>query len=148
MYAFQEDVIQLLAQLSYLYDIYIVVQVNSKDEQESIQSLLENAQGSVFSANSGYIDHRKIIYCSEEEGKMHIIRHIEPAVHIEGGWEEDDGEDIVRKLRPFVNKIVWIMTKRRMDSLQAEKEGNLGSNVELAERLMDSFVSREVMQND
>ncbi|CAO3668109.1 unnamed protein product [Rhizopus stolonifer] len=30
MYAFQEDVIQLLTQLSYLYDIYIVVQVNSK----------------------------------------------------------------------------------------------------------------------
>ncbi|KAI9254272.1 hypothetical protein BY458DRAFT_326258 [Sporodiniella umbellata] len=148
MYAFQEDVVQLLHQISHLYEVYIVVQVSSEEEHKSIQSLLENAQGGLFSVNSKHIDQRKIVYCSEEEGKMHIIRHIEPAVHIEGGWEKDDGEDVVRKLRPFVSKIIWILPKRRIESILAQKEGSLGQGVELSEKLMDSFVFREVAQSD
>jgi hypothetical protein len=146
IYAFQENSIQLLTRLSYLYDIYVIVHVNSPEEQEGIQELLANATGGLFTY---LIDPRKIIYCSEEEGKIHIIRHIEPFVHIEGGWEMDDGEDIVKKLKPFVTKIIWVMTRRRIDSFRPAnvKEADralVGANVELSESLIDNSVAREV----
>ncbi|EIE83545.1 hypothetical protein RO3G_08250 [Rhizopus delemar RA 99-880] len=79
---------------------------------------------------------------------MHIIRHIESSVHIEGGWEQDDGEEIVKKLKPFMNKIIWITTKARKDPLKHEENrSGLGHNIELAEKLLDTSVAREVMQD-
>ncbi|KAG0746850.1 hypothetical protein G6F62_001617 [Rhizopus arrhizus] len=147
MYAFHEKSLQLLERLSYLYEIYLIIHVNSEEERNHIQTLLENSQGNIFAKSGGCIDYRKIIYCSEEEGKMHIIRHIESSVHIEGGWEQDDGEEIVKKLKPFMNKIIWIITKARKDSLKHEEtRGGLGHNIELVEKLLDTSVAREVMQ--
>ncbi|CEP07798.1 hypothetical protein [Parasitella parasitica] len=146
IYAFQEHSIQLLTRLSYLYDIHILVHVNSKEEQSRIEELLSNA--AVFSDS---LDHRKVIYCSEEEGKIHIIRHIEPHVHIEGGWEKDDGEDIVKALKPHVSKIIWLMTKRRRDSfrlenIKQEDRSILGTNVELSDSLINSSIAQEIVQ--
>jgi hypothetical protein len=146
IYAFQEHSIQLLTQLSYLYDIYVLVHVNSKEEQSNIEALLSNA--SIF---SDLLDYRKVIFCSEEEGKIHIIRHIEPFIHIEGGWEMDDGEEIIKKLKPFVHKIIWLMTKRRRDSFRPEhiKQDDrsiLGANVELSDSLINTSIAQEVIQ--
>ncbi|KAG1051202.1 hypothetical protein G6F46_006601 [Rhizopus delemar] len=143
MYAFHENVLQLIIRLTYAYDIYIIIHINSVKERDRIQFLLENTQGGLFTG--GYMDQRKIIYCSEEEGKVHIIRHIEPVIHIEGGWEEDDGEKIVKRLQPFIKKIVWIVTKRKMDLMKSDHD--LKHNVELAERLADTSIAREVMEN-
>jgi hypothetical protein len=144
MYAFHENVLQLIIRLTYVYDIYIIIHISSVKERDRIQFLLENTQGGLFTG--GYMDHRKIIYCSEEEGKVHIIRHIEPVIHIEGGWEEDDGEKIVKRLQPFVNKIVWIVTKRKMDLMKSDHD--LKHNVELTERLVDTSIAHEVMENN
>lgn len=77
-----------------------------------------------------------------------MIRHLEPAVHIEGGWEQDDGEDIVRKIRTFVGKVVWVITRRRRssfgkDSVKEGDEGIIGPNVEITEKLIESTVARE-----
>ncbi|KAI7907175.1 uncharacterized protein BX663DRAFT_427048 [Cokeromyces recurvatus] len=146
IYGFRENIIHLLVQLSYLYDIYIIVHVNSEEEKTSIQSLLTNG---LLSIADHHIDSRKIIYCSEEEGKIHIVRHLEPFIHIEGGWEVDDGEDIVKKLKPFVHKIIWILTKRRRDSfkpenIRQEDRHMLGQNIEISESLIDTSVAQEV----
>ncbi|KAI9469828.1 MAG: hypothetical protein EXX96DRAFT_612333 [Benjaminiella poitrasii] len=147
MYGFRENSINLLARLSYVYDIYIVVHVSSEEEKSNIQHFLMNGLSNVTTQH--FIDSRKIIYCSEEEGKIHIVRHLEPFIHVEGGWEMDDGEEIVRKLKPFVHRIVWIMTKRRRDSFKPEniKEEDrsiLGPNIEVSEALIDTSVAREV----
>lgn len=96
-------------------------------------------------------DHRKVIYCSEEEGKVHIIRHIEPSIHIEGGWEMDDDEEIVKKLKPFVHKIIWLMTKKRRDSFKPENikqddHSILGANVELSDSLINTSITQKVTQ--
>ncbi|KAI8639017.1 hypothetical protein BD408DRAFT_435562 [Parasitella parasitica] len=146
IYAFQEHSIQLLNGLSCLYDIHVIVHVNSKEEQSHIEELLGNA--AVF---SDLLDHRKVIYCSEEEGKIHIIRHIEPHIHIEGGWEKDDGEDIVKALKPHVSKIIWLMTKRRRDSfrpenIKQEDRSIVGTNVELSDSLINTSIAQEVIQ--
>lgn len=148
MYAFQESSIQILTRLSCLYDIYVIVHVNSEQEKENIQSLLENASSTDGLFADG-VDNRKIIFCSEEEGKIHIIRHIEPFIHVEGGWEKDDGEDIIKKLKPFVTKLIWIITKRRRDSFKPENvkiqdQGILGNNVELSDLLMNTSIAQQV----
>ncbi|KAI9360136.1 hypothetical protein BD770DRAFT_362208 [Pilaira anomala] len=137
MYGFQEKSIQTLTRLSYLYDLYIIVQVNSDEEKGNIQQLLENAS-SVDGLLFDSVDKRKILYCSEEEGKIHIVRHIEPFIHVEGGWEKDDGEEIVSKLKPFVSKIIWIMAKRRLDLVTPMK------NIELSDLLIETSIAQEV----
>ncbi|GAA5805413.1 hypothetical protein HPULCUR_010929 [Helicostylum pulchrum] len=137
MYGFQEKSIQILTRLSYIYEVYIIVQVNSTEEKENIQELLENA-ASVDGLFFDSIDKRKVLYCSEEEGKMHIIRHIEPFIHVEGGWEKDDGQDIVNKLKPFISKIIWIMTKKKLDSILPTK------NIELSDLLIDTSIAQQV----
>lgn len=145
MYAFQENSIQILTRLSYLYDIYVIVHVNSEEEKENIQNMLENASSSDGLFTDSSVDNRKIIFCSNEEGKVHIIRHIEPFIHVEGGWEKDDGEDIVQKLKPFVSKIIWILTRRRRDSFTPEKNNNLvGKNIELNDSLIKTSIAHEV----
>ncbi|KAI8988763.1 hypothetical protein BDB01DRAFT_701263, partial [Pilobolus umbonatus] len=79
---------------------------------------------------------------------VHIIRHIEPHIHVEGGWEMDDGEDIVRKLKPFIHKIIWIISKRRRDSFKPQSidekdRDRIGINIEMSETLTDTSIARE-----
>lgn len=149
IFAFQEKSIQILTRLSYLYDIYVIVHVSSEEEKDNIQNMLENASSSDGLFVDSGVDNRKIIFCSNEEGKVHIIRHIEPSIHVEGGWEKDDGEEIIKKLKPFVSKLVWIMTKRRRDSFRPEnvKEEDkavLGQNVEISDLLINTSIAHEV----
>lgn len=63
----------------------------------------------------------------------------------------DDGEDIVRKLKPFVHKIIWLMTKRRRDSFRPENikqvdRSILGANVELSDSLINTSIAKEITQ--
>lgn len=134
MYAFQENSIQILTRLSCLYDIYVLVHVNSDDEKQAIQRLLENASSTDGLFVDG-VDNRKIIFCSEEEGKIHIIRHIEPYIHVEGGGEKDDGEDIIQKLKPFVSKLIWIHKTKANSHLPT---------VEIADLLMHTSIAQQV----
>jgi hypothetical protein len=118
--------------------------VNTEEEKEKIANLLENATNL-----NAHMDPRKIIYCSSEEGKIHIIRHIEPFIHVEGGWEKDDGEEIIKKLKPFVNKLIWIITKKRRNSfmpenIKSEDHGLIANNIELSDLLIDTSIAREV----
>ncbi|KAH8548337.1 hypothetical protein BGW37DRAFT_460902 [Umbelopsis sp. PMI_123] len=141
-HAFQERATHLLQQLSNYYHIYIIVHMNSPSERAQIDEMLTNS--GIFN----FIDRRKLLYCETEEGKIHMIRHLEPAVHIEGGWEKDDGEDIVRKIRSFVGKVVWVITRRRRssfgkDGIKEGDEGIIGPNVEITEKLIESTVARE-----
>jgi len=141
-HAFQEKATHLLQQLSNYYHIYIIVHMNSAQERNQIDEMLTNS--GIFK----FIDRRKLLYCETEEGKIHMIRHLEPAVHIEGGWENDDGEDIVRKIRTFVGKVVWVITRRRRssfgkDGVKDGDEGIMGPNVEITEKLIESTLARE-----
>ncbi|KAI7870126.1 hypothetical protein BDF14DRAFT_1774926 [Spinellus fusiger] len=143
-HAFHENAAILLLKLAQAHEVYLIIHIHSDEERHQIQQLLENA-GLV---SPHHIDKRRILFCSTEQGKIHLIRHIEPNVHIEGGWELDDGEDIVRKVRPFVNKLIWVMTRRRRTSFNQAKlkesdEGVMGHNVELTDQLSDTTLARE-----
>lgn len=141
-HAFHENVVALMDTLAKMHEIYLIVHLNSEEEQQQVTHLLEKS-GLLAS-----LDARKILYCSTEEGKIHMIRHIEPHIHVEGGWELDDGEDIVRKLRPFLQKVIWVITRRRRSSfnqakLKASDQGILAANVELAEKFVETSLARE-----
>ncbi|KAI9303375.1 hypothetical protein BJ944DRAFT_268521 [Cunninghamella echinulata] len=146
-HAFHEHGHELLSELVKQHDVYIIIHVNNEEQKEHMEHLLENA-------NINQLDPRKVLFCSTEEGKIHLVRHLEPQIHIEGGWEEDDGEDIIRKLRPFIPKLIWVITKRRrssfntskkqQQSLKPEDQGILGPNVELTDHLLDTSFAKEL----
>jgi hypothetical protein len=118
--------------LSLIYDIYIIIHVDAEEDATPFQRLMMDE--GLFSSDAG-LDSRKILFCQTEEGKIHIIRHIEPFCHIEGGLENDDGEEIVDKLKPFVSKITWI-TQRDVTK----------PHVDIAKSLLNTSVAREVMR--
>ncbi|CAO3650197.1 unnamed protein product [Cunninghamella blakesleeana] len=143
-HAFHEHGHELLLELMKQHDVYIIIHVNDEEQKEQMENLLENA------GLEPMMDPRKVLFCSTEEGKIHLVRHLEPHIHIEGGWEYDDGEDIIRKLRPFIPKLIWVITKRRRSSfnqkqnLKPDDQGILGSNVELTDHLLDTSFAKEL----
>jgi hypothetical protein len=80
--------------------------------------------------------------------KVDLIQTLSPAVHVEGGWEVDDGEEIVRQLRSSVQKLVWVITRRRRTSfnkenLKSKDQDLLVDSVELTDSLLDTSLARE-----
>lgn len=140
-HAFHENAATVLSRLAQVYDVYVIVHINSDEERRQILELLENA------GLTDVLDTRKILVCSTEEGKIHMVRHIEPYIHVEGGWECDDGEDIVQSLRPFVSKLVWVI-RRHKDNGKVKEAPDMGANVELTEKLLDTSIAREVGFNN
>ncbi|KAI8806742.1 hypothetical protein BJ742DRAFT_350440 [Cladochytrium replicatum] len=81
-YAFNEALLPYLQKLyaSQLYDIYLITVVSSDKEEEQITELLSSSTSGLVSNG---LDPRKILFCETEEGKSHIVRHIEPHIHVE-----------------------------------------------------------------
>ncbi|CAG8582802.1 46202_t:CDS:10 [Gigaspora margarita] len=101
-HAFFENIIPFLNQLAQLYVIYLVCPVSSTQEKEQVLTLLRNAQ----QFNNNVIDERRVLFCETEEGKIHIIRHLETNVHVEGGT---NGEECVEMVRGFVGNVIWLL---------------------------------------
>ncbi|TPX37024.1 hypothetical protein SmJEL517_g00808 [Synchytrium microbalum] len=99
-YAFLEGAIPTLSAIlaSGLYDVHLIIVVEGGD--------VEAAQITSLMASSGLaaagLDSRRVLFCDTEEGKSHIVRHIEPQVHI------DSNDDVISRLAPFINRIVRV----------------------------------------
>ncbi|KAG9302140.1 hypothetical protein G9A89_020574 [Geosiphon pyriformis] len=98
-YAFIENIIPLLEILTRNYTIYLVSSIKTEKEKDQILSLFRDAN--FFIPNT--IDERKVLFCEKDEGKVHIIRHLEASVHVEG-----DGSDVIDLVRGFVERVVWV----------------------------------------
>ncbi|KAG2231814.1 hypothetical protein INT48_003732 [Thamnidium elegans] len=96
IHAFHENTVTLLNKLVQLYDIYVITHLNSTEERDQINRLLSNTN----------IDPHKILFCSTEQGKLHMIQHLQPHIHIEGGCESTDGSFIINQLN--VEQKIWI----------------------------------------
>lgn len=123
-HAFFENIVPLLNLLSQSYDIHLICPVSSILEKEQILNLLRHAN----LLNPGVIDERKVLFCETQEGKIHIIRHIEANVHIEGGI---NAEDTVEMVRGFVGNVIWAVHGGSNRSSMAV--GNNGTNNEINE---------------
>ncbi|CAO3642815.1 unnamed protein product [Mucor hiemalis] len=108
-HAFHENTVLLLNKLAQVYDIYVMIQMSNEMERHQIQQLLNNA--------NLVMDSRKILYCSTEQGKLHLIKHIQPSVHVEGGSELDDGQFIIDELKHSnIEQRIWITSNQSKDS--------------------------------
>ncbi|CEG75515.1 hypothetical protein RMATCC62417_10543 [Rhizopus microsporus] len=132
-HAFHENTISLLTKLSQNYDIYVIIHMNTKQEQDQIDNLLYNSN--LFKC----VDSRKVLYCSTEQGKIHIIRHIEPSIHIEGGWELEDGNDIVKQLRNDT-QVIWILPNQKRQSLYSDQY----NDIEISDHVLNTSVAKSV----
>ncbi|KAI8094895.1 uncharacterized protein B0P05DRAFT_523852 [Gilbertella persicaria] len=132
-HAFHENTLSLLSRLSQLYDIYILIQINSAEEQDQIQQLLHNVN--LFDGPS--LDKRKILYCNSEEGKLHLIKHIQPHTHIEGGDEFANGHHIVQKLVE-IERIIWVLSSSLMQRYQQNDQ------LELTDHILCSSIAEQV----
>ena len=117
----------LLNRLAQVYDIYVMVQMASESERHQIQRLLNNAHL--------MLDPRKILYCSTEQGKMHLIQHIQPFMHIEGGSETNDGRQLLEQL-VHVEQKIWIKSNA------TEKDNT--DTIQCADNLLTSCIAKQV----
>ncbi|KAI7904780.1 uncharacterized protein BX663DRAFT_503518 [Cokeromyces recurvatus] len=127
-HAFYENTISLLIHLSRLYDIYLIIHVISKQEREQIQRLLINA-------NLFHLF--KIFYCDSEQTKLNFIQNIQPIIHVEGGWEKDNGKYVVNKLENQVKYIIWITSL----------SDNINNNnfIELSNHILSTSIAKQVV---
>ncbi|KAJ3183722.1 hypothetical protein HDU85_002151 [Gaertneriomyces sp. JEL0708] len=104
-HAFRESALPFMHSLvsSGLYEVYLIAVVNSDLEERQIQRLLHSS--GLYASG---LDPRRVLFCSTEEGKGHIVRHIEPRIHVESN------DTVIRKLSPHVDKIIRV--KRSMRS--------------------------------
>ncbi|KAI8820418.1 uncharacterized protein EV422DRAFT_69684 [Fimicolochytrium jonesii] len=102
IYAFRESALPFLTSLvsNPRNQIHLIMVVTSDEEEAQVRSLLLSSN----LYNLG-LDPRRVVFCSTEEGKGHIVRHIEPSVHVESN------DDVITKLAPFVQRIVRVKKK-------------------------------------
>ncbi|CAG8513118.1 4498_t:CDS:2 [Acaulospora colombiana] len=144
-HAFYENIIPFLNHLAQLYVIHLVCPVDSSQEREQILCLLRNAN--LFSSN--VIDERRVLFCETQEGKIHIIRHLEANVHVEGGT---NGEETVEMVRGFVDKVIWLMQGGSMGNgvwaegseIKSNLDRNQWNNVEICRNLWTSSLNFEL----
>ncbi|KAI8062715.1 hypothetical protein BC940DRAFT_115285 [Gongronella butleri] len=140
-HAFHENAVALMMRLCAQYEVHFLVQSNTDEERDQLHALLLPLRR--------LVDPSRVVYCSDAVTKQRIVRAISPDVHVEGGWELDDGEDMVRALRDNVDKIVWIITRRRRTSfnkhnIQQKDQDILTPNVELTDAFLDTTLAEQV----
>jgi hypothetical protein len=105
--------------LDHHYDIYLISVVSSTEEEENIRSLIQV---------SGWLKHgldsSKILFCSTEQGKVHMVRHVDPSLHMD--WNPE----VLIELSPFIPLLFAV--PKPSQSLQAY------SNIEILSSILDS----------
>ncbi|KAJ3149545.1 hypothetical protein HDU89_003596 [Geranomyces variabilis] len=77
--------------------IHLITVVSSDEEEAQIRELLK-ASGLYADG----LDERRVLFCGTEEGKAHLVRHIEPAVHV------DQDDEVIERLAPYVKRLVRV----------------------------------------
>ncbi|KAG1452256.1 hypothetical protein G6F46_006368 [Rhizopus delemar] len=131
-HAFQENAIRLLIELSTAYDMYVMIHMNTDQDRNQIDQLMTSAH--LFDT----IDRRKVLYCSSEEGKVQLIHQIDPVVHVEGGWELDDGKKMMERLS--VDRVIWILAnqKKRVYYEQCYEK------IEISDHILNTSIAKSV----
>ncbi|CAO3639913.1 unnamed protein product [Mucor fragilis] len=132
-HAFHENTVSLLNKLAQVYDIYVITHMNSNEERHQIHQLLVNAN----LLSPLVIDECKVLWCSSEQGKLHVINHINPSIHIEGGWEDDNGRNIIENLQ--VERMIWIGHQQKAIPMNSTK-----MNVEVADQILNTSIAKQV----
>ncbi|KAI8644896.1 hypothetical protein BD408DRAFT_383176 [Parasitella parasitica] len=132
-HAFYENTVSLLIKLTQVYDIYVIIHMNSNEERHQIHQLLVNAN----LLNPLVIDESKVLWCSSEQGKLHMVSHISPSIHVEGGWENDNGSNIIYNLQ--VERMIWVGHQQK--NVPSDITRN---NIEMADKIICTSIAKQV----
>ncbi|KAJ3212332.1 hypothetical protein HK099_007756 [Clydaea vesicula] len=140
-FAFTENSINYLKSLSEFFELHLIFKVDSDKQQEQIQSILKNTglffdkdedflsqqeQSEIENNSDSYIiDSRRILFCSTEKGKIHLVRHIKPFLHI-----DSNKEDVI-ELSPYVEKLIFCkktkLPNNQHHSLHSKEDYNINT---------------------
>ncbi|KAJ1653358.1 hypothetical protein IWQ61_006500 [Dispira simplex] len=112
-YAFKLNAIPLLHIMSEYFDVYCIAQIRSTAEQADIRQLLDPGRRSQPTTHAPSVsadndnapetmDPRKLLFCQTTKGKVHIVRHLQPLVHV------DADLDSVVGLATFIPHMIWL----------------------------------------
>jgi len=87
-----------LSKLCQRSDVYLITEVNSDEQEEYFKNLLRSS--CLIQAG---LDPLKILFCSSQEGRRHMVRQLEPALHI------DANEEVATNLQPYIAELVVIV---------------------------------------
>ncbi|KAG1373243.1 hypothetical protein G6F60_009678 [Rhizopus arrhizus] len=131
-HAFQENAIRLLIELSTAYDLYVMIHMNTEQDRTQIDRLMTSAH--LFDT----IDKRKVIYCSSEEDKVQLIQQIDPVVHVEGGWELDDGKKMMERLS--IDRVIWILANQKKRVYYEQHY----EKIEISDHILNTSIAKSV----
>jgi len=120
-YAFVESVVPQLRQLCERYDIYLIATVSNPKEQAQIEHLIFTSD----LARRNQLDIRKVVFCQTPEGRSHIVRHIEPHIHV------DSEADVVNLLRLSISRLILVLSNRSPTSSPALQLPTFPKNVQV-----------------
>ncbi|KAJ1953436.1 hypothetical protein IWQ62_005990, partial [Dispira parvispora] len=111
-YAFKPNALPLLRIMTKYFDVYCIAHIRSTAEQMDIRQLFDSGRRSQSTPPSSTetgkdsapeeMDRRKLLFCQTLKGKDHIVRHVQPLVHVDA-----DLESIVT-LATFIPHMVWL----------------------------------------
>jgi len=78
-------------------ELFLITQVSSDQEEAYFAGLIQE---------SGLVQHgldpRKILFCSTSEGRRHMVRQLDPLLHI------DANPTVIQELQPHISELIWI----------------------------------------
>jgi hypothetical protein len=98
-FAFKEGIVPWLRHLlqKYPVELTLLSHVHSPLEESQIKDLF--FKSGLYELG---LDPRRVLFCDSEEGLYHMIRHLEPSIHL----DSDHGR--LENLKAFVPRRVWI----------------------------------------
>ncbi|KAI9003881.1 hypothetical protein DFJ74DRAFT_647119 [Hyaloraphidium curvatum] len=127
------------------YDLHLITESASAAERDAVLELLRSA-----GLEASGLDFRKVLFCSSAEGRAHMVRHLEPHVHVEpAGRSEPEAVAGLWKHVPRVIRVVKARHPggRRASTASIGDESEVvpeGPNVEIAGSVMGSSLAKEV----
>jgi hypothetical protein len=97
----REDVPGLITELASYADTYVIAHVLDDVGQAVVTGALEAA--GVLGSSAGQIKPHKLLFCSTLEGKVSIVRQLEPDLHIDGH------PATIESLRRFMPKLLHVV---------------------------------------
>eukprot|EP00743_Colponemidia_sp_Colp-15_P008825 GILK01009632.1.p1 GENE.GILK01009632.1~~GILK01009632.1.p1 ORF type:complete len:233 (+),score=15.71 GILK01009632.1:45-743(+) len=100
-----DEAVPALLQLCQGFDIYLVTQCNTDQEEQQVLSLL--GQTSAFELG---LERHKVMFCSTAAGRGSMIRQLSPFTHVEVN------EAVVSSLKPHVRRIIFVGNEQTTDT--------------------------------